>query len=548
MLSSKFESFFTKNHEIVRVDSNGLAQIGFTKFALQGSEVPSQLLFSRIPEYAFKDIPFSELSFSSGNHTRFSIPVSGHVTNVNKGLKKNPDAILKRMIGGSLDSAFLLSVQLEDRSDLESLMSQEEYDHFISSGEAISQSKKPLLDIIDETKGSSIDHGLAIASHTASHDAAQSMFSSVITDLEKELGPEKVLFPREIIWLGGAPGAGKGTNTPFISKARDISAKPIVMSDLFKTPEMRRLMDQGLLINDGVVLRLLMKELLKPKYRDGVIVDGFPRTATQGACVECLHRYMTEQKIRYEDTDMASSFAQPLFRIVVLYVSEHVAVERQLGRGKKQLAHNKRVEETGIGEIQKVRATDLEPELAKKRYRVFEEETQEALSCFRELFDYHVIDANRPIDQVEKAIEEEFKYQSSLELDAITFDSIRNIPRSVDLTRHARQRLVRRLDTYQRDFKGVFSKVISVIENEIVPTLQIHAFSGCARVRVRDTVLAKDLAVQMLVDIMADRGFAVKVDRRTARDPSRVNIESGTIITDFRDEYIMDIEWAAPTL
>ena len=30
-------------------------------------------------------------------------------------------------------------------------------------------------------------------------------------------------FPKEIILLGGAPGAGKGTNTAFIAKARSLT-------------------------------------------------------------------------------------------------------------------------------------------------------------------------------------------------------------------------------------------------------------------------------------------------------------------------------------
>ena len=35
----------------------------------------------------------------------------------------------------------------------------------------------------------------------------------------------------------GAPGAGKGTNTPFIHKIRGLTTPPIVMSDLLTSPE-----------------------------------------------------------------------------------------------------------------------------------------------------------------------------------------------------------------------------------------------------------------------------------------------------------------------
>ncbi|MGB0603948.1 MAG: nucleoside monophosphate kinase, partial [Candidatus Latescibacterota bacterium] len=45
---------------------------------------------------------------------------------------------------------------------------------------------------------------------------ASLIFARVWANIEAEFGRERLCFPGEIIWLGGAPGAGKGTNTPFI--------------------------------------------------------------------------------------------------------------------------------------------------------------------------------------------------------------------------------------------------------------------------------------------------------------------------------------------
>ena len=105
-------------------------------------------------------------------------------------------------------------------------------------------------------------------------------------------------FPHEIIWLGGAPGAGKGvcfcarrsfcidttcvplgTNTPFIIETRGLSSTPIIMSDLLdQFPEIK---NSGKLVSDIIVFELVLETLLEPRYRRGVIVDGFPRTETQ---------------------------------------------------------------------------------------------------------------------------------------------------------------------------------------------------------------------------------------------------------------------------
>ena len=63
------------------------------------------------------------------------------------------------------------------------------------------------------------------------------IFGAIWRDLEGELGRSRMRFPRELILLGGAPGAGKGTNSDFIRKVRGIDAPPIVVSQLLDTPE-----------------------------------------------------------------------------------------------------------------------------------------------------------------------------------------------------------------------------------------------------------------------------------------------------------------------
>ena len=52
---------------------------------------------------------------------------------------------------------------------------------------------------------------------------AQLIFQSAWQELEDEFGRENLRFPKEIILLGGAPGAGKGTNTAFIAKTLGIT-------------------------------------------------------------------------------------------------------------------------------------------------------------------------------------------------------------------------------------------------------------------------------------------------------------------------------------
>ena len=54
----------------------------------------------------------------------------------------------------------------------------------------------------------------------------QIIFNSVWNKLLEEFGEENLRFPKEIFWLNGAPRAGKGANTDFIMRYRDLPAPP----------------------------------------------------------------------------------------------------------------------------------------------------------------------------------------------------------------------------------------------------------------------------------------------------------------------------------
>jgi hypothetical protein len=57
---------------------------------------------------------------------------------------------------------------------------------------------------------------------------------------------------------------------------------------------------------------------------------------------------------------------------------------------------------------------------ARRRYRVFKEQTWEALQSLKEIYHYHFINAQGPVAEVEGNILHELEYQSTLELDSRT--------------------------------------------------------------------------------------------------------------------------------
>jgi len=355
------------------------------------------------------------------------------------------------------------------------------------------------------------------------------IFQSAWGQLEPDVGRENLRFPKEIILLGGAPGSGKGTNTEFITKERGLTCPPIVISSLLDSPEAKRLKDAGAMVGDREVVGLLLRELMKPAYRDGVILDGFPRTRVQVECLKMLVDKMQQLRQEFYGTSLSIHFRQPTVHIMVLFVDEKESIARQLKRGRETRVHNEEVLRTGVGSLWEDRATDHDEALAQRRYRVFKEQTWDALQSLKEIFHYHFINAQGSIEEVEQNITKELDYQSTLELDPITVDRLRHVPVASEIIVHARQELVKRLDSYALEHTELFAKVVLFIENKIVPIVLRHAISGSAYINTEESTLQDPLALAMLIDVFSERGYHALVDLHKIEVPQKVNLTSGEI-------------------
>jgi adenylate kinase len=377
----------------------------------------------------------------------------------------------------------------------------------------------------------------------AVHEQAATVFRTAWSAIHDRVERGEARLPREIIWLGGAPGAGKGTNTPFILRERGITAPPLVTSDLLASPEMQRIKDAGNLVGDADVVRLLFERLLDPAHATGVLVDGFPRTRVQVECVKMLYQRMLDLRAVHRRDALAALFPKPIFQIVVLYVEEKESVERQLNRGRAIIAHNQRVRETGVGQALEERATDMADEACRKRYRVFMEQTYGVLQSLKQHFHFHVINAKGDLASVERAIISEFQYQSSLELDEETYDAIHHIPLASEIVIAARQHLVERLEGYQRDHAELFHRVIAVIERDFVPVIVLHAITGLAKITSENELFADSRALAILVDVLNERGYrtTATVERRDV--PTRIDPATHCIICTHQPRYRFELRF-----
>ena len=125
----------------------------------------------------------------------------------------------------------------------------------------------------------------------------------------------------------GAPGSGKGTQGKLL--AEHLAIPQVSTGDLLRgavkqgTPlglKAKGYMDQGLLVPDDVIFGLIQEILDSPPARQGVLMDGFPRTIPQA---EAVDRMLTAKGRRVD-------------RVLLLDVDEEELVQRLLGRAAKE--------------------------------------------------------------------------------------------------------------------------------------------------------------------------------------------------------------------
>lgn len=95
------------------------------------------------------------------------------------------------------------------------------------------------------------------------------------------------------IILLGPPGAGKGTQSAFISQRLGIPH--LASGDLFREAQNKRTelgllvktyMEKGKLVPDKITVAMILKHITAPDCKDGYVLDGFPRTVEQARALD----------------------------------------------------------------------------------------------------------------------------------------------------------------------------------------------------------------------------------------------------------------------
>ena len=176
------------------------------------------------------------------------------------------------------------------------------------------------------------------------------------------------------IVLFGPPGAGKGTQSEKLITHYNLvhlSTGDLLRAQIAQGTELgltaKKLMDEGLLVPDAVVISMIGSALETNPQAGGFIFDGFPRTVAQA---ESLDRLMVENHTT-------------IGCMIALEVQEEELVTRLLERGKTSN-----------------RPDDQDETKIRRRVTVYNTETAQVAGYYAAQQKFHALNGIGPIDSI----------------------------------------------------------------------------------------------------------------------------------------------------
>jgi adenylate kinase len=206
--------------------------------------------------------------------------------------------------------------------------------------------------------------------------------------------------------LLGPPGAGKGTQAKRLEQSHGLVQ--LATGDMLRAAaasgsefgrRVKAIMDTGALVSDDIVIAAIEERIAAPDAKNGVILDGFPRTVPQAEALDA----------------MLAKLGLRLDYVILMEVDEAALVDRLAGRftcktcGASYHDRNHRPKVEGVcdlcGGTEFVRRQDDQPDAVRTRFEVYRRQTAPILPYYRAKGILHTVDGMAEMDEVTRQIE-----------------------------------------------------------------------------------------------------------------------------------------------
>lgn len=182
------------------------------------------------------------------------------------------------------------------------------------------------------------------------------------------------------IILFGPPGAGKGTQAELLVQSRgmvQLSTGDMLRAAISAGTELglqaKEIMDAGKLVSDDIMIGMIAERMEADDCRNGVILDGFPRTVAQAQALDAM----------FADKGIS------LDSVIEIRVDENALFARI----------DKRAAETGGAR------SDDNAEVLAARLKVYHDNTAPVLPYYEDKGQLVTIDGMQAVEEVNKQIE-----------------------------------------------------------------------------------------------------------------------------------------------
>jgi adenylate kinase len=208
-----------------------------------------------------------------------------------------------------------------------------------------------------------------------------------------------------IVILLGPPGAGKGTQAKELATRKGLVQ--LATGDMLRAAvaagteigiKAKAIMESGGLVPDDVVIGIVAERLDQPDCKNGVILDGFPRTLPQAAALDAVLRAKKSK----------------LDAVIELKVDDKVLTERIAGRfscAKCGAGYHDKFKPTKVAGVCDVcqstnftRRTDDSVETGRERLLVYYRDTSPLIGYYFAKGNLRTVDGMAPIEEVTAAI------------------------------------------------------------------------------------------------------------------------------------------------